>query len=222
MRADLYASAGMGGVPAQYSERERVRKATTADLPALASSMAAAFYDDPVAGWSFKDAARRMRRLEQGFELFIRRLYLPHGECFTTDDVVGGALWVPLGKWRTGVVDQLRLLAPMARNFGRELPRVFRGLGALESQHPHEPHYYLPFVGVRPESQGRGIGAALMRPVLERCDREEVPAYLEATSPRNRALYERHGFEVSAVLEMPGDCPPAWAMWREPRGSAVQ
>ena len=36
-----------------------------------------------------------------------------------------------------------------------------------------------------------------MRPVLERCDDERLPACLEATSPRNRALYERHRFEVT-------------------------
>ena len=35
-----------------------------------------------------------------------------------------------------------------------------------------------------PELQGRGIGSALMQPVLERCDRDGMPAYLEATTPR--------------------------------------
>ncbi len=43
-----------------------------------------------------------------------------------------------------------------------------------------------------------------------------MPAYLEATSPRSRALYERHGFEVTAELRATADSPPMWAMWREP------
>jgi hypothetical protein len=42
-----------------------------------------------------------------------------------------------------------------------------------------------------------------MAPVLARCDREGMRAYLDATSQRNRRLYERHGFARGAVR-------PAW------------
>jgi GNAT superfamily N-acetyltransferase len=69
---------------------------------------------------------------------------------------------------------------------------------------------------VDPERQGRGIGSAMMFPVLSRCDAEGVPAYLEASSPRNRGLYERHGFEVSEEFEIGPGAPPLWRMWRSP------
>ena len=82
--------------------------------------------------------------------------------------------------------------------------------------HPHEPHHYLGILGVSPELQGRGIGSALMQPVLERCDRDGMPAYLEATTPRNRALYERHGFRVVLQVRWPDGGPPLWPMWRDP------
>ena len=36
----------------------------------------------------------------------------------------------------------------------------------------------------------------LLEPDLRRCDQDGVPAYLEATSPLNRAFYARNGFEV--------------------------
>ena len=39
-------------------------------------------------------------------------------------------------------------------------------------------------------------------PVLERCDDERLPAYLETTSPRNRALYQRHGFEITGQFSV--------------------
>jgi hypothetical protein len=55
-----------------------------------------------------------------------------------------------------------------------------------------------------------------MSPVLEICDHDRVPAYLEATSERNKALYLRHGFEVMSELKLP-DGPPMWPMWRAPR-----
>ena len=84
--------------------------------------------------------------------------------------------------------------------------------------HPHDrAHEYLLMIGVSPERQGEGIGEALMRGVLERCDREGIPAYLEASSERSRGLYERLGFTfMGRTVDLP-EGPPMWPMWREPR-----
>jgi hypothetical protein len=46
-----------------------------------------------------------------------------------------------------------------------------------------------------------------MQPVLERCDREMIPAYLEASASRNRALYARNGFEVVEEVQLPVGAP---------------
>jgi GNAT superfamily N-acetyltransferase len=194
-----------------------IKKVTPADAPAVAGALARAFYDDPVIGrWLVPDESRRTRQLERGFDLFVRRIWLPHDECYTSDRLIGGAMWLPPGKWHLSALQQLRLLPAMIRTLGRELPRLMRLLSAFQAKHPDEPHYYLPAVGVEPEWQGRGFGAALLRPILERCDRERLPAYLEATSPRNRALYERHGFEVVEEMTVK-DSPPVARMWREPQ-----
>lgn len=55
-----------------------------------------------------------------------------------------------------------------------------------------------------------------MAPVLELCDREEVPAYLESSTERNRALYERNDFALTNTFPMPAGGPPIREMWREP------
>src|SRR5690349_21017521 len=73
----------------------------------------------------------------------------------------------------------------------------------IREHHPTEPHYYIRWVGVRPGLQRQGLGSALMRPTLERCDTEEVPAYLEASSERSAALYERLGFVHLGILKLP-------------------
>jgi GNAT superfamily N-acetyltransferase len=93
--------------------------------------------------------------------------------------------------------------------------KVTELIALLDAHHPHEPHEYLWFVGVVPAARGRGIGSALMAPVLQRADRAGVPAYLEATSPRNKALYERHGFRATAPITV-GGTPPIWPMYRPP------
>ena len=86
---------------------------------------------------------------------------------------------------------------------------------AIGKMHPSEPHWYLAFACTRLDRQGHGIGTALIREGLKRCDEGGLPAYLEATSKRNRNLYERLGFRMSGRIDLPAG-PPLWAMWREP------
>src|SRR6266540_346463 len=79
-----------------------------------------------------------------------------------------------------------------------------------------EPHWYLPLIGVDPVHQGRGLGSALLRHALKNCDRDHLPAYLEATSPSSRRLYERHGFEATGEIQ-DAESHTMWPMLREPR-----
>ena len=64
---------------------------------------------------------------------------------------------------------------------------------------------------------GSGIGRSLVEPVLQRADRDGVPAYLESSKERNIAFYARHGFEVTGQIHTPRGGPTLWLMWREPR-----
>lgn len=82
-----------------------------------------------------------------------------------------------------------------------------------------EPHYYLPFIGTDPTSRGKGYGTAAVLDMVTRCDTEGVPAYLEATSTQNQALYYRHGFMAVEEPRWPGGGPPWWPMWRKPRSA---
>jgi GNAT superfamily N-acetyltransferase len=197
-----------------------VRKASADDVPALARSLALAFFEDPAFAWLLPDASDRLQRAERGFAFYLRKVYLPHEECYTTDGVAGGALWLPPGTWHLGPLAQLRLLPGMIAATGSRLRQILRATATIESNHPTAAHYYLPFVGLEPAMQGRGIGTALMRPILERCDREGLPAYLEASSPRNRACYLRQGFEVTEEFTFPNGGPPSWRMWRAPRAAS--
>ena len=53
--------------------------------------------------------------------------------------------------------------------------------------------------------------------VLETCDAEGIPAFLESSKERNISYYERFGFEVTGEERLPKGGPPFWTMWREPR-----
>ena len=88
--------------------------------------------------------------------------------------------------------------------------QVFEQMGAY---HPHEPCWFLPLIGVDPARQGQGYGSALLRHALEQCDRDNVPAYLESSNPRNVPLYERHGFQALGSIQF-GSSPTLVPMLR--------
>jgi ribosomal protein S18 acetylase RimI-like enzyme len=56
--------------------------------------------------------------------------------------------------------------------------------------------WYLFILGVEPSVQRRGLGGALMRPVLERADAELAVCYLETENERNVPFYLKHGFDL--------------------------
>jgi ribosomal protein S18 acetylase RimI-like enzyme len=167
-----------------------VRPATTGDLPAIATSLARAFADDPVKLFLTGGQQLPVERTTPFFMVF-GRIQLPHGHVYTTPGHEGAAMWAPPGRWKV--------------------------LSTLEHAHPTEPHYYLEFLGTDPDHQGRGIGSALLQPVLDRCDEEGVGAYLESSKASNVPFYARHGFAVTRELEHKRNGPHQWLMWRDPR-----
>lgn len=94
--------------------------------------------------------------------------------------------------------------------------QIFTLMEQMGQYHPHEPHWYLPLIGVQPSKQGNGYGSALLRASLARSDADGAPAYLEATSERNVPLYERHGFVRLGTIRA-GSSPPLVPMLRESR-----
>ncbi len=204
-------------IRAAADQAATIGRAAPSDVPSVAHTLARAFHDDPVFNWLLAEDPGRMRILKRYFELFSSRVWIHQQETYTTVDTVAAAIWNLPRRWHIN----LRTLASLAPGsigaFGRHLPRVMRALAVVESKHPKVPHYYLAFVGVNPQWQGRGLGTAVLAPVLERCDRERVPAYLESSSPRSQALYERNGFKVTEEFKFAKSAPPMWRMWREPR-----
>lgn len=194
--------------------------ATLGDTAVLATVLASAFFDDPVGAWLAPDAATRRDRLTRFFEVELDSFTLPHGEVMHISGR-GGALWLPPGRWQVPPLLVVRMLPRLGRVFGRRTALMLRGLAALERDHPREPHWYLPFIGVEPAEQGAGVGSALLAAGLRRCDETGLPAYLEATTERNISLYRRHGFLPRGELHLP-DGPPVWPMRREPRTGSLR
>ena len=195
-----------------------LRLATSQDVHRLKAVMAEAFFEDPIFGWLMPGDSKRLARLGRYFGIELRHLALPRGRVWTTGDLAGAALSLPPGAWRS----PLRVTLLEGSAFGLHLHRAARLGAAIEWHHVHQVrkrHYYIRDVGVHPDMQGHGLGSSLLRPTLDRCDRERLPAYLEASSERNAALYERLGFQLTGELRV-GGSPPLRLMLRPPTPTA--
>jgi|SRR5271165_6985949 len=193
------------------------RRAGEADVAILTGVLARAFIDDPVAQWSCPSDRLRPKVLGRFHGTRLHQL-LPHREVWTTDELSCAALWAPPGRWRTTLREDLALSRSMMHpRLIPRMPLTVSGLLGVERRHPREPpHWYLAVLGTDPSAQGRGLGSAALRPVLERCDSDGIGAYLESSKERNIDFYARHGFRVTRELRLPLG-PPVWAMWRDPR-----
>ena len=193
-----------------------IRRATSEDVPALATMLARAFQDDPVAGWAWRPDALREAALES-FQATRTRQLLPHGEVWTTDDLSSAALWAPPGHWHSSFRETLELVPAFARpRLIWRAPLVAAGWEKLERSHPRTPpHFYLAVLGTDPDAQGGGLGSAVLRGVLDQCDSDGVAAYLESSKERNIDFYARHGFRVMEEIRLLRG-PSMWKMWREP------
>ncbi|WP_030969830.1 GNAT family N-acetyltransferase [Streptomyces sp. NRRL S-1824] len=193
----------------------RIRQAEAEDREQVVRLLDEAFHHDPVSGWVFPDEAHRRAVHGKFLGVFVD-VTLAEGRIDLLEDGTAVALWLPVPAGAPTEEDTTpALMRATADPDNERAELVGRLTGAI---HPHDrTHEYLLMIGVSPDRQGEGIGAALVADVLERCDRDGVPAYLEASSARSRRLYERLGFTfMGTTVELP-DGPSMWPMWREPQ-----
>lgn len=189
-----------------------VRTLTPDDAGAAVATIVMAFAADPMTRWTWPNPEQYLAAMPRMARAFGGRAFA-RGGALATGDYSGVALWLPPGV----EPDEAGLAEVMQSTVAPS--KLADGAGLFEQMatyHPHEPHWYLPLIGVDPAQQGRGCGDALMSYALARCDRERVPAYLESTNPRNMSLYRRHGFEPLGTIQV-GSSPPLVPMLRKPR-----
>ncbi|MFI5040443.1 MAG: GNAT family N-acetyltransferase [Acidimicrobiales bacterium] len=167
---------------------------------------------DPVVRWVYPDAEQYVESWPRFVDAFGGRAF-ESGTADRVEDFAAVALWLPPGVAPDEEAMLPHLYVGKNDSVRRDIDLV---LGQMGSFHPRVEHWYLPLTGVDPVAQGRGLGSALLEHALARCDRDAMPAYLEATSPRSRALYARYGFDEIGVIQA-GSSPPMWPMLRDPR-----
>ncbi len=200
--------------------RPVLQLAAADDVPPIATALADAFLDDPVYTWMLPGTRRLKPRLRAMFTAEVEQYGLPQGTVWTTAGSDGAVIALPPGAWEMPKSMTLAQALLWARAFGPRLRLAARVQRAMEERHLREPHFYVRIIGVRTALQGQGLGSALMQPTLQQADSAGLPAYIEASTERSAALYERLGFRHMGVLRLPEGGPPLRLMRRPPARAA--
>jgi GNAT superfamily N-acetyltransferase len=189
-----------------------ISSATASERQRAVSTIVMGFSADPITRWFLPEPHQYLTYFTEFVPLMAGGAF-KHGSAYCSDDFMAASLWLP-----PDVHSDFEAMGGLAQKAipERDQEKVFTFMGQMGEYHPTEPHWYLPLIAVDPAQQGRGYGSALLRHALEISDRDKWPAYLEATSPNNRRLYERHGFEAIGEIQT-ADSPPMWPMLRTPR-----
>jgi GNAT superfamily N-acetyltransferase len=188
-----------------------IRTATAADAERCLAVLTLAFGSDPPCRWAWSDPQQYL----EAFPRFARAFggsAIDLGTAYYSEGFSGVALWLPPHA-APDEASLMRVIQDTVADARKDA--MFSMFEQMDAFHPREAHWHLPLIGVDPAHQGKGIGAALLRHVLSACDDQQVLAYLEATSPRNVPLYERHGFEALGSIQI-ADSPPVVPMVRKP------
>lgn len=189
--------------------------ATPAEKALVVQSLSLAFQNDPALSWILREPDARRTRLPKLFNLLFDA-YGSHGMVVQARSGEAASIWkapvAGVGEPSGG----LREIINMFGIFGLSILRGKRVADALDQHRPKEPYWYLAFVGVRPEFQGKGWGGAIIRDALARVEGDKLPAYLETATPENVPLYQRLGFDIIEEWDVPGGGPHFWSMLRRP------
>lgn len=176
------------------------------------ATLVSAFEQDPVARWIFPASPQYREHFPRVVRAFAEPA-LAAGTVWGVDGFAGAAVW--LAPHQESDEHTLSEAVVQGVEPGRQTA-VLELFARMSEVHPQQPHWYLPMVGVVPSHQGRGYGSALLAAACRVCDREGLPAYLEATTPGSAALYRRHGFRPVGEIRVRGG-PSLLPMERRPR-----
>ncbi|MFV2176319.1 GNAT family N-acetyltransferase [Actinomadura sp. LOL_016] len=188
-----------------------VRPATWEDVPAAVRTLSRAFAD-----YAFTRhvvaADRHEERVREFQELLLRRVGMEYGRVWVSNDVRAVAVWTTPDADPTPAFAEL---GPRTAELAGDRAEAYASAeAAIAPFRPAEPVWFLATVGVDPDAQGRGLGAAVVRPGVEEAERAGCPAFLETSSERNVRFYERLGFTTTAEVDLPGGGPRTWCMRR--------
>lgn len=193
----------------------KITAGTPATIVPVSQLLGNVFAQDPALAEYVSQSRQPQQTLQRMFTVLLEEFFVSEGHVDTVwdgEELLGAALWAEPGN-DLKLRHHLRLIPRLVKTLGFSFPRAallnFHDAGAA----PKFAHWYLFVIAASPASRGRGVGGALLDHGITRAGDEAI--YLESTSSRSQALYERKGFVPMGRIPSPGPVREV-GMWKPP------
>lgn len=162
----------------------------------IVDTLSKAFIDNQSVNFVVKQDRKKAQRLHYLMDYSFEVCW-NWGEVYVTEDKKGVVLFV-LPHKKKNIFKAATLDIKLAlKTVG--LRRAFKVLSResmIKKYHPKHPFYYLWFICISPESQGKGIGSTLMEEIVMESEKRNYPIYLETSTLINLPFYEKFQFKT--------------------------
>ena len=178
-----------------------------------------AFLNDPVICWQIPDFNTRVKKLHYFWQITLR-IGIKYGEVYSTSENFEGiAIWRPpknvnISYWKFVQSGGVKIPFKFGVETTKKMSYIQAVNDSIRNIYMKVPYWYFGPIGVDPEYQGQGFASELIKPMLNRIDKENLPIYLETNIERNIAIYDHFGFRILEEIIIPDTSIVSWSMIR--------
>lgn len=148
-----------------------------------------------------KQDDRRKQRLRT---LMAYSLYkgMKSGVVYLSEDKTSCAILIDPARKKTNLTSVLWDVRLMFSCIGlSNVKKVLKREKLVKEGHPEADFIHLWYIGVRNDSQGKGLGSELLHHLIVKTKK---PLFLETSTKRNFSFYEKHGFKTVEIIDSLG------------------
>lgn len=172
--------------------------------------------NDPVGNFIFQTEPNHIHLKKRFFRSLVTSCSPKAVRQGISSDLEAVSIWFPPGMDHSGDVDvdpfkDEDFADPMTM---KRLQAVNEVIAALTADLGEELQWYLHLVAVRPQFRNQGYSSRLVKPMLDRADKEKLPCTLITQSFENVRKYEHWGFKLVKEMPIPNSSEKFYSMRR--------
>ena len=198
-----------------------IRPIKPSEIDHVADFISTGYYHDKFFKWSVNCDATRHKIVADYYKIYLGAAgCVAHIAQRPDGTIIGATVWLPHDT-DAGIYDEID------RVVGEVNAPQFRAVAdrSHDSEPPIGPFYQLVGFVVQRDTQGMGVGGALLKHHLDILDPLGIPTYLEASTPYfGGGVYGRFGYQQVGELMVFAETAVLYPLWRSaggmPDGSA--
>lgn len=192
------------------------------DIYKSAKALADSFIDYSYFSYLSADKNIRSKKLLTLFNIIVKDS-CKAGELYkTSDNYEGISIWLRPGKYH---LNTWRFIRSGGLSSFFEIGFKNLSLMSLQSaqlydiqkKYEYQNFWYLYCLGVQKKFRGKGFASGLIKPKLDKIDKEQSVSYLETASRDNIEMYQHYGFNICGSFADKITGSTVWSMIREPQ-----